>query len=300
MTQIALKLFTIIEILFFIGFLFILYIIRHKGLEGPLRRGMWVKYGLYFLIVNTFLLATFMGQPYFYSLLLIIVFLGLREFFQMLVGKGISAYKNVGITVGMGIFLSAILRDTAVFYPAMLLGLVSILLIPIFKGGEESAISNISSTVLGIFYISFLLAHLVLVYKLSHGFYYVAFLFAVLTMNDGFSELFGRSLGKRSMWSQISPNKTYAGSIGGLLSAMAGSLLFSFLLLDMPIYYAVVSGVLVGISGQLGDLIASVFKRDASIKDFGIILPGHGGILDRFDSLIFAAPVFYYFIILTY
>ncbi len=298
MDTIAKKIFLIIACLFFIGFLLILFTHRYRDVTTEMKREMWIKYFSYFLIVNIFLLSVFSAPLLFYALILFIIFIGSMEFFKMLAFKGINAYRGLGIIAAMGIFAAAVFKDAKAVYFSAFLSFIPVLVISIVQRKAESSTGKTSSTILGIFYASLLPVHIILIYKLKDGIYYVAFLYLLLIMNDGFSQLFGRLMGRRKIWPNISPNKTFAGSIGGLLSTVAGSMVFRFILPTMPLYYCITGGALIGISGQMGDLIASAFKRDSNIKDFGAILPGQGGILDRFDSLIFTAPVFYYYLIL--
>lgn len=298
--QIALRVLLIIEILFFVGFLFILLIHKYREMTDEVKRGIWIKYGGYFLVVNLFLLFTFLGSPYFHGVILILIFLGLREFFQMMAAKEIKAYRIMGFCVGLGIYGSALFKNISLFYSVTSIGLILILIIPLFQQNVKSSIINISCTLLGVFYASFLLTHILLIYQWREGISYVVFLYTLLVINDGFAELFGRLFGKRKIWPKISPNKTYAGSIGGFLSTVFSSILFHFVLPHLSIFSCMVSGAIIAVSGQIGDLIASVFKRDSGLKDFGNILPSHGGIIDRFDGLIFTAPIFYYYLSFTH
>jgi phosphatidate cytidylyltransferase len=174
------------------------------------------------------------------------------------------------------------------------LAFIVVLAVPIFKNDPSNFFAEQSSSILVLLYCGVVPTYLVFVCESENGTNLAAYLFLLITMNDGFSELFGRSLGKRSIWPAISPNKTWMGSIGGLMSTVVGSIIFGFLVPGISVFQAIAIAVLTGVSGQAGDLIASAFKRDVKIKDFANLIPYHGGILDRFDSLFFAAPVFYY------
>jgi phosphatidate cytidylyltransferase len=130
--------------------------------------------------------------------------------------------------------------------------------------------------------------------------------FALLTTfgSDTTSFFVGRAIGKRKLAPSISPGKTWAGAIGGLFGAVAVGLLF---LLNHPLslasqlnwWQAVILGLLVSIFGQLGDLVESLLKRNTGVKDSGTLIPGHGGVLDRMDSVVFAVVVVYYWVICT-
>lgn len=120
----------------------------------------------------------------------------------------------------------------------------------------------------------------------------------IIVANDTGAFLVGRTWGKHRMAPNISPNKTWEGAIGGFLFAIASSLLVGTLC-SLPLNYLklVLVGCVVSVVAQFGDLVESLFKRNAGAKDSGNLLPGHGGVLDRTDSIIFAGPVLYYFII---
>ena len=109
----------------------------------------------------------------------------------------------------------------------------------------------------------------------------------------------GKTVGRTPFFPKVSPNKTCEGAIGGLLFSLLGSILFSNItqntnLLDVSLYQSILIGTFVGIVGQIGDLYESSLKRKSQIKDSGTIIPGHGGVLDRIDSVIFNIPVLYY------
>ncbi|PKK83639.1 MAG: hypothetical protein CVT49_07740 [candidate division Zixibacteria bacterium HGW-Zixibacteria-1] len=121
-----------------------------------------------------------------------------------------------------------------------------------------------------------------------------AFLFLLVAVNDSYSQLWGRLVGRRKLLIRVSPGKTVEGAIGGTLSTVGAVFLLAFLLTGVAMFVLISIGVLVSFSATVGDLCFSHVKRNLGIKDFSGLLPGHGGILDRFDSLIFAAPVFYW------
>lgn len=106
----------------------------------------------------------------------------------------------------------------------------------------------------------------------------------------------GKSCGRRKVVPKVSPGKTLEGLVGGVITTMIASLIIGPLLTPLNTSQALLAGLLIGISGFCGDVVMSAIKRDIGVKDSGKLLPGHGGLLDRIDSLIFTAPVFFYFI----
>ncbi len=112
-----------------------------------------------------------------------------------------------------------------------------------------------------------------------------------MQMNDIFSMLAGLAFGRRKLAPVLSPGKTWVGAIAGLCAAAGGSQLFAYCLPDLPTWQVSILAAVLALVGLAGGLIASAIKRAAGIKDFGKVLPGHGGVVDRFDSLLCAAPV---------
>ena len=126
------------------------------------------------------------------------------------------------------------------------------------------------------------------------------FLILVTEMNDIFQYTWGKAFGRRKVAPMISPGKTYAGLIGGVLTTVAFATLLGPRITLLDPARSLIAGIIIGIAGFAGDLCISALKRDLKIKDFGATLPGHGGVLDRVDSLIFTAPLFFHFVYYCY
>ena len=151
---------------------------------------------------------------------------------------------------------------------------------------------------MGPFYICLPLAFLAIIARLPQGRMWVFFILAVIFAGDTGSFYFGRLFGKHKL-TQISPGKTWEGAIGGLIANVVSAGIFGYLFFpSLSVISIMLLAMVIGISGQIGDLAESMLKRMSNIKDSGKILPGHGGILDRIDGLLFAIPVL--FIYLSY
>jgi phosphatidate cytidylyltransferase len=178
-------------------------------------------------------------------------------------------------------------------FPVIVLGVLTLLTITVISKNEytfeDAAVSILTVLYVGYGFYAFLNVRLS-----ENG---LAMLFLILFMiwaTDSGAYFVGKSLGKTKLWPAISPNKTIEGSLGGVLAALVVALIFQLI---YPIFdtliYALFIAIVVGVAGQLGDLIQSAFKRYYGVKDAGTLLPGHGGILDRFDSTIFVFSLLY-------
>jgi len=237
--------------------------------------------------------------------------LGLEEFYRMARSKGLEPVRWLG-------FLSALVLLGIAYRPgtpnAALLATAALLLLlalALRRAGQPRVLESAAVTALGVFYVGWLSAHFVLLRELpwraglayADGSALVLFAFLVTWSCDTGAYLTGRLFGRTRPWTAISPRKTLEGSLGGFAFAIAASLAgaATFLrpeggepLLTWP--HAVAVGALVGVCGQVGDLVESLFKRDAASGDSSDLIPGHGGILDRFDSLYFGAPIVYHYL----
>ena len=151
---------------------------------------------------------------------------------------------------------------------------------------------------LGCVYVAWCLAHLVLLRGLDCGFGACIFLIACVALNDTFALAFGRLWGRHQLCPSISPNKTWEGLAGGFCGTFLAASLFRFELSGLNVFAVASLAVLIGFLSPAGDLVVSLVKRRFNVQETGKLLPGHGGLLDRFDSLILVAPAFYYALLL--
>jgi len=166
-----------------------------------------------------------------------------------------------------------------------------------YASRRAQAIEDVASTALGLLYICLPLSLLLMIDKHPRGPLWIFFLLAVTFFNDTGAFYVGRSLGRHKLYPSISPGKTWEGAIGGILSSILAAYVFSrfFTIYDFNWFIIVLASVL-SVFGQVGDLAESMVKRLHGVKDSGKILPGHGGLLDRIDGLLFSVPVLYVFL----
>ncbi len=230
--------------------------------------------------------------------ILLITMLGLYEFFTMLEHKGISIYKYVGIGIGMIIPVSIIFnfeltKKWELFCIVLLL--LALTMMQFKRRQSQGAIVGISTTLFGILYVSWFLSFIIKIRQLESGIGLIACLLIVTKLGDIGAYLIGSRFGKTPLLPRISPKKSVEGSIGGFVFSILGAVISKPML---PFSYAhlILIGVFLGILAQLGDLSESLMKRDCQIKDSSEMFPGMGGVLDVVDSLLFTAPVFYFYL----
>jgi len=232
--------------------------------------------------------------------LMIILFIaaGLYEFFTMLEKKGISIYKYFGIGMGIVIPLSIMSR----FEPTKKWELLFIVLMLVFliimqfkRRNTSGVIVDISTTVFGIIYVSWFFSFLIKIRQLDGGVGLFVAVLLITKLGDIGAYLIGKRFGRTPLMPRISPKKSVEGAIAGLVFSVCGALA-SRPLLNFTYPHLIFIGIFIGLLGQLGDLSESLIKRDCQVKDSGNILPGMGGVLDEIDSLLFTAPVFYFYI----
>jgi len=173
---------------------------------------------------------------------------------------------------------------------------------------NRAPLVNVGATVFGAIYVGWLIMHLVVLreipgnvtvgpYIREAGAWLVMMAFICTWVSDTAAFFVGKFFGKKKLAPKLSPNKTVEGSIGGLVGALA-SVMIVGTIIALPWYHSLILGMVMGVLCQLGDLSESAIKREVGLKDFGHVLPGHGGVLDRMDSMLFTGPVMYYYVVL--
>ncbi|WP_353095274.1 phosphatidate cytidylyltransferase [Tissierella praeacuta] len=219
----------------------------------------------------------------------IVSIIGLREFYQAIEKIKIRPIYIIGYLGVTALFINTIFQNN---YLGLLFSILIITLLILFVVNKNIRIEDVSMTILGIIYIPFLLFHIAYLDKTK----YIWLVFIIAFGTDTFAYVAGNLFGKRKLCPKISPKKTIEGSIGGIFGTAILLIIYSLYFNLEPIWKIILLSIVCSIIAQLGDLVASKIKRVCGIKDYGFIMPGHGGVLDRFDSIIFTAPVIYYYI----
>lgn len=246
-----------------------------------------------------YVLVRYLSPTVFFIVVLVAVLLGQLEFYRLYFPVGRRGLILFGLLCG-GLVVAHFHAQGLFSDREVLTALVlAILVYPLATHQDvKTTLNDAGVASLGVFYVGWLLGHLILLRGLEQGQYLVFFLFLVTWACDTAAYYIGKGFGRRRLAPSLSPNKTIEGALGGLVgSILAAVLAQQWFLPFLSVFDSVFLGVLLGVVGQVGDLTESMFKRSAGVKDSGYFLPGHGGILDKMDSLIFTTPSFYYYLL---
>ena len=237
------------------------------------------------------------GTPFLFAcLILFLTYLGLTEFYRM----ALPERKIEGVAAaaaGTLLPLALLSPDRFMLLFAITLFVLLFSLLLLFRIREiRQAAQEAALLLMGILYVSLLMSHLILLRGLPHGIQWIFLLLVTVMCGDSAAYYVGSRMGKTKLYPLVSPNKSVEGSIGGLLGSIVGALLVKLgFFPELTFGDCVGAALLLGVLGQLGDLFESLLKRSCGVKDSGTIVPGHGGILDRLDSILFAAPAAFYY-----
>lgn len=266
------------------------------------------------VFVGVLLTAIFFNYISFVTLFLVVSIWGLIEFYQIAEKLGAKPYKWIGIISGLSLFMCTAIANSYYRHFVSPTAILSVgIVLPFFVfitalfDNTSNAITNLVFTLAGIIYTVLpfsLLIHIACIdtsfagFIAPYNFHYVLGIICLIWISDVSAYLVGSLIGKHKLYERISPGKTWEGTIGASILTIACSFLIHHLFPELALKHWVVIAILVSVFGTIGDLIESMFKRQAGIKDSGKIMPGHGGILDRFDSLLFVAPFVYAYLTL--
>ena len=249
------------------------------------------------VIVPFVFVAAWFGGPFYAIVVAVAAGLGALEFYGMRGFPKRHPLTRFGLLCILlfiifahfeGPYTASLLASAVVFSLAWL----------VLRCPAWSSLINWAWTVAGILSLGWMLSRLIPLRALADGREWVLFALFALFVADTSAFFVGRAWGRHSLAPAISPGKTWEGAIGGFVGAIAASLILAAILsLPIPYWQVSILGVLIGIFSQLGDLAESMLKRSAGVKDSGKLIPGHGGILDRLDSVVFTVVVVYYYVI---
>jgi phosphatidate cytidylyltransferase len=264
----------------------------------------WNAYRGWLFIVPLLILTFFLGREAAIVFLTAVAILGFREF---ACATDLHTDRIISGTVCLGIIATGVVCGITnpstgepgwygLFMALPVFVIAAILVIPVFRNRGQGQLPLLALAIVGFVYFGWMFGHVALLANSAHAYSYLGYLVLAVELNDIAAYAFGKMFGRHPLRSNISPKKTWEGAAG----ALAASLVLPWILLPTFPHFekwdCLLVGFIVGVGGQLGDLVVSVFKRDLGIKDMGALIPGHGGVLDRIDSLIYVAPLFFYYI----
>jgi len=271
-----------------------------------------VKRAITGLFIIAFILLPILAVPaYFYVFIFVftlITFFSLLEFFNLLIKhQEVYPLKWLASITGTLLFvissLVVFLRISIIYYGIVVFMIILITAAELYRK-REKPFDNIAYTLLGILWIAmpFSCFNFLFIDRLYNGNTHILAmaLFVFLWVNDTGAYIIGISFGKRKLFERISPKKSWEGTIGGLFFTLLTAFIVSFFWTGFSLIDWCIFGLIAAVSGIFGDLTESLFKRSINCKDSGNILPGHGGFLDRFDCVFFAAPMVLFYVVIKY
>lgn len=248
--------------------------------------------------IPTVLYLIFIGGISFAIFITLVTMIALYEFYSLKKTEGLSPIRWLGIlsSIPIGIFFYQYPYLDLSLSVSFLLGIILIALTTELFRNKANSYENYSVTLGGVLYVSVLLGTMIALRNLDgdQGTRITLSMVISVWICDSAAYTIGMRWGKKKIFERVSPNKTILGTLGGIIGAMVTVFVLneiSFLGIELNIMQVIAFGLIVGIFGQLGDFVESLFKRDSKVKDSGKLLLGHGGVLDRFDSLIFTSPL---------
>jgi phosphatidate cytidylyltransferase len=250
------------------------------------------------ILLPPILAAIYAGPPATAGVLIVLAVLGSRELVRLLHARGLRA-SFLSVSVGAVFLIVWYAGYLPIDLPfALLVVALFLVLDQLFRPGGDMLL-GLPSSLFGAFYLGFLPAHLLGFFDFDQGGagpLPVYFALALVWASDTGAYGGGSLLGRHKLWPRVSPSKSWEGAVFGLLVPVVLAVLLGGWVGNLSIVERIVAGIFVGLFGQIGDLAESLMKREASTKDSGRSFPGHGGVLDRMDSLVLAVPVLYYWL----
>ena len=264
----------------------------------------WKAYCGWLFMVPLLLAGFFLGREAAIVFLTIVALVAFHEFAR---ATALGSDRLLAGTVQLGILATGVVclminpNDGqpgwyGLFMALPVFVIALILLIPVVRNRGQGQLHVLALAVVGFVYFGWMFGHVAFLANSADAYSYLGFLVLSVELNDVAAFAFGKWLGRHALRSNISPKKTWEGAVG----ATVATLLLAWLLLPTLPHFqwweCVIAALIISVGGQAGDLVVSVFKRDLGIKDMGSKIIGHGGVLDRIDSLIYVAPLFFHYI----
>jgi phosphatidate cytidylyltransferase len=229
-------------------------------------------------------------------LVFLLALLGLDEFYRMALPSRRWEGRIASLSGACALF-SVFAADRVLQVMSLTLLVMVFCLVALFRIKDiRHSAADAALVLMGFLYVPLLLSHLVMIRMLPHGVPWLFLVMVIVMSGDSAAYYVGSSFGKTKLYPAVSPKKSVEGSLGGLAGSMVGAFVSRATYFpELTVADCVAAALLLGILGQLGDLFESLIKRSCGVKDSGTIIPGHGGVLDRLDSILFAGPAAFYY-----
>lgn len=266
---------------------------------------LWLRVGSALFFAPILVGLAILGGPWFAAFVALMVALGLSEFYRMMMDRGMRPSGRLGVFMALILCLLAYTGTPSQTNLLFTGGLLVIFCAELLRSEGQRGIEPMAVTLFGILYVGWLSVHLVLLRELPRslgqpyalGASYVLLAFFLTWSCDTAAYGFGLWLGRRRLLPSVSPKKSVEGSIGGFVATIAAAHVARLWFAPyLDVFHATLLGAAAGVFAQVGDLAESLLKRVSGSKDASDLIPGHGGVLDRFDSLYFTGPLVYYYL----
>jgi len=250
------------------------------------------------VIVPVSLAAIWFGDPWFSMLIALAALLGAFEFYRMVGRAGGHPFLILGLVLTLAFVLNAHFLSPVALPLLLTMTIIAPLICVVLRQGPARAFQDWAWTVGGILYMGWLLSYFVLLRGLAQGREWTILAVFATFACDTAAYFVGRAWGRHKLAPAISPGKTWEGAVGGLLGAVVATVALDLILgLSQGYLRACILGLIIGVFAQLGDLAESLLKRSTGVKDASRLIPGHGGMLDRLDSIVFTGVIVYYYVL---
>jgi phosphatidate cytidylyltransferase len=279
----------------------VIAVLRRRG--GAAAEHAWRAYLGWLVMVPVGLGAVFLGREATIVFFTLVAGFGFKEFARA-TGLYGDWYMTGGVYLGiLAAGVTALVPDPTedvpgwygLFIALPVFVVAAILTIPILRNRTQGQLQALALAIVGFVYFGWMFGHLAFLANARYAYSYLLYLLFAVELNDVAAFATGKLFGRHPLRSNISPKKTWEGALGALAVSLALPWALQFTFPHFEARDLIAAGLIVGIGGQLGDLAISVIKRDVGVKDMGATIPGHGGILDRSDSLIYVAPLFFHY-----
>jgi phosphatidate cytidylyltransferase len=271
-----------------------------RGLRAPgFGANLARRVGTAVVALPALLAVLFLGPPWLsVGVVALALAVGFQEFSALVRARGIRPMRPVGLLLAAGLFVGVVWPGV-LDVPLAPLGALLLLAFTLWRGRDFESVTAAAATLLGAVYLGALggtIASLRVLPPVEDGAWRIVLLLAIQVFSDTLAFFVGHAVGRRRLAPAVSPGKSVEGAVGGLVGGVLGAFAVRHLgLPQLPVLHTAGLGVAVAAMGIVGDLDESLLKRWAGVKDSGTFFPGHGGMLDRLDSLLFGAPVLYYY-----